>query len=155
MISTRLVRRRLTSQARGTDLLAALAKRAVRKIKAFKQETGEEIVFYQPGALKIARLPQHVEQLRSERWRAAGELRPGSRRSHPQRRAGSYLIMRSRQGPPAGMGISHNSTGASLSRPFGFQFQLGTQAVEIAPYGRHCECPTRTAERNATLPSLD
>ena len=66
MISTRLVRRRLTSQARGTDLLAALAKRAVRKIKAFKQETGEEIVFYQPGALKIARLPQHVEQLRSE-----------------------------------------------------------------------------------------
>src|SRR5215475_16222851 len=56
----------LTSQARGTDLMTALARRAVRKIEAFKQETGEEIIFYQPGALKIARLPEHVEQLRSE-----------------------------------------------------------------------------------------
>ena len=56
----------LTSQARGTDLMTALAKRAVRKIEAFKQETGEDIVFYQPGALKIARLPGHVEQLKSE-----------------------------------------------------------------------------------------
>jgi glycine/D-amino acid oxidase-like deaminating enzyme len=56
----------LTSQARGTDLMTALAKRAVSKIEAFKQETGQEIVFYQPGALKIARLPEHVEQLRSE-----------------------------------------------------------------------------------------
>lgn len=56
----------LTSQARGTDLMTALAKRAVQKIEAFKQETGEDIVFYQPGALKIARLPEHVEQLKSE-----------------------------------------------------------------------------------------
>jgi len=50
----------LTSQARGTDLMTQLAKRAVRKIEAFKQETGEDIVFHQPGALKIARLPEHV-----------------------------------------------------------------------------------------------
>ena len=56
----------LTSQARGTDLMTALAKRAVHKIEAFKQETGEDVVFYQPGALKIARLPEHVEQLKSE-----------------------------------------------------------------------------------------
>ena len=56
----------LTSQARGTDLMTALAKRAVRKIEAFKQETGEDMVFYQPGALKIARLPQHVAQLQRE-----------------------------------------------------------------------------------------
>jgi glycine/D-amino acid oxidase-like deaminating enzyme len=56
----------LTSQARGSDLMTALAKRAVRKIETFKQETGEEIVFHQPGALKIARLPEHVEQLRAE-----------------------------------------------------------------------------------------
>ena len=56
----------LTSQARGTDLMTALAKRAVHKIEAFRQETGEDIVFRQPGALKIARLPQHVEQLKSE-----------------------------------------------------------------------------------------
>ena len=45
----------LSSQARGTDLMTQLAKRAVRKIEGFKEETGEEIVFHQPGALKIAR----------------------------------------------------------------------------------------------------
>jgi glycine/D-amino acid oxidase-like deaminating enzyme len=56
----------LTSQARGTDLMTALAARAVRKIEAFARETGEPLVFYQPGALKIARTPEHVEQLRSE-----------------------------------------------------------------------------------------
>jgi glycine/D-amino acid oxidase-like deaminating enzyme len=56
----------LTSQARGTDLMTTLAKRAVRKIEAFERETGEPLVFYQPGALKIARTPDHVEQLASE-----------------------------------------------------------------------------------------
>jgi glycine/D-amino acid oxidase-like deaminating enzyme len=64
----------LTSQARGTDLMTALAKRAVRKIESFADETGERIVFHQPGALKIARLPEHVSQLRSdvERGRRLG-----------------------------------------------------------------------------------
>jgi glycine/D-amino acid oxidase-like deaminating enzyme len=56
----------LTSQARGTDLMTQLAKRAVRKIEGFEAETGEKIVFHQPGALKIARLPEHVEQLKGE-----------------------------------------------------------------------------------------
>jgi glycine/D-amino acid oxidase-like deaminating enzyme len=56
----------LTSQARGTDLMTWLAQRAVRKIEAFEQETGEPIVFHQPGALKIARRPEHVDQLRDE-----------------------------------------------------------------------------------------
>jgi glycine/D-amino acid oxidase-like deaminating enzyme len=56
----------LTSQARGTDLMTALAQRAVRKIEAFESETGEPLVFHQPGALKIARTPEHVLQLRSE-----------------------------------------------------------------------------------------
>jgi glycine/D-amino acid oxidase-like deaminating enzyme len=56
----------LTSQARGTDLMTHLAKRAVRKIERFKEETGEEIVFYQPGALKIARRQDHMEQLKHE-----------------------------------------------------------------------------------------
>jgi glycine/D-amino acid oxidase-like deaminating enzyme len=59
----------LTSQARGTDLMTALAKRAVRKIEAFTQETGEPLVFYQPGALKIARRREHVQQLARERER--------------------------------------------------------------------------------------
>jgi glycine/D-amino acid oxidase-like deaminating enzyme len=56
----------LTSQARGTDLMSALAKQAVRKIEAFERETGEPLVFHQPGALKIARTPDHVLQLRTE-----------------------------------------------------------------------------------------
>lgn len=56
----------LTSVARGSDLMTQLATHAVRKIERFKEETGEEIVFYQPGALKIARLPEHVEQLKDE-----------------------------------------------------------------------------------------
>jgi glycine/D-amino acid oxidase-like deaminating enzyme len=56
----------LTSQARGSDLMTTLAQRAVRKIEAFAQETGEPLVFHQPGALKIARTPEHVAQLQSE-----------------------------------------------------------------------------------------
>ncbi len=56
----------LTSQARSTDLMTQLAKRAVRKIEAFRQETGEPLVFHQPGALKIARTPEHVKQLKNE-----------------------------------------------------------------------------------------
>ena len=56
----------LTSQARSTDLMTQLAKRAVRKIEAFEAETGEKIVFHQPGALKIARRPEHVEQIKRE-----------------------------------------------------------------------------------------
>lgn len=59
----------LSSQARGTDLMTALAKRAVRKIESFEKDTGEELVFYQPGALKIARKPEHVRQLEMERER--------------------------------------------------------------------------------------
>ena len=60
----------LSSQARGTDLMTALAKRAVRKIESFAKDTGEEpLVFYQPGALKIARNPEHVAQLAMERER--------------------------------------------------------------------------------------
>ena len=54
----------LSSQARGTDLMTALAKRAVRKIESFEKDTGEELVFYQPGALKIARKPEHVSAAR-------------------------------------------------------------------------------------------
>jgi glycine/D-amino acid oxidase-like deaminating enzyme len=56
----------LTSQARGTDLMTTLAKRAVHKIEAFERETGEAMVFHQSGALKGARSPEHVTQLRSE-----------------------------------------------------------------------------------------
>ena len=51
--------------------MTQLAKRAVRKIERFKAETGEQIVFHQTGRLKIARLPEHVEQLQREVERGA------------------------------------------------------------------------------------
>jgi glycine/D-amino acid oxidase-like deaminating enzyme len=56
----------LTSQARSTDLMTQLAKRAVRKIEGFEAETGEKLAFHQPGALKIARRAEHVAQLERE-----------------------------------------------------------------------------------------
>ena len=56
----------LTSQARDTELMTALAKRAVRKIESFERDTGEKLCFYQPGALKIARTEAHVAQLNLE-----------------------------------------------------------------------------------------
>jgi 4-methylaminobutanoate oxidase (formaldehyde-forming) len=60
----------LTSKARGTDLMMRLADLAVRKIERFRDETGEPLVYHQTGALKIARLPEHVEQLHREVARA-------------------------------------------------------------------------------------
>jgi glycine/D-amino acid oxidase-like deaminating enzyme len=60
----------LTSKARGSDLMMRLADLAVRKIERFADETGEPLVYHQTGALKIARLPEHVEQLQREVARA-------------------------------------------------------------------------------------
>lgn len=60
----------LTSKARGTDLMMRLADLAVRKIERFAAETGEPLVYHQTGALKIARLPEHVAQLHREVARA-------------------------------------------------------------------------------------
>ena len=60
----------LASKARGSDLMLRLADLAVRKIERFAEETGEPLVYHQTGALKIARLPQHVEQLHAEVARA-------------------------------------------------------------------------------------
>lgn len=56
----------LTSQVRSTDTLTRLAKRSVEKLERFEEETGQPLRFTQSGALKIARTPQHVEQLRRE-----------------------------------------------------------------------------------------
>ena len=92
----------LTSQARGTDLMTTLAKRAVRKIEAFERETGEAIVFYQPGALKVARIPAHVAQLRSEPRHAVMEPLPG------------WLERHRRQYPPAADVVSRVAGGPAV-----------------------------------------
>src|SRR3954454_18481952 len=60
----------LTSQVRSTDTLTKLARRSVEKLERFEQETGQPLRFAQSGALKIARKPEHVEQLQQEVERA-------------------------------------------------------------------------------------
>lgn len=60
----------LTSQVRSTDTLTKLARRSVQKLEGFEAETGQPLRFAQSGALKIARKPEHVEQLQREVVRA-------------------------------------------------------------------------------------
>jgi glycine/D-amino acid oxidase-like deaminating enzyme len=56
----------LTSQVRRSELMTRLARLAVKKIESFAKDTGEPLIFHQPGALKIARLPEHEAQLKEE-----------------------------------------------------------------------------------------
>jgi glycine/D-amino acid oxidase-like deaminating enzyme len=64
----------LSSQVRATPALTRLAQRAVAKLAAFADETGQPLRFTQSGALKIARTERDAEQLAREvaRGRAAG-----------------------------------------------------------------------------------
>jgi glycine/D-amino acid oxidase-like deaminating enzyme len=61
----------LTSQVRATPALTALARRAVVKLAAFADETGQPLRFTQSGALKIARTERDAEQLAREVTRGA------------------------------------------------------------------------------------
>ena len=61
----------LTSQVRRSELMTGLARLAVRKIETFAKDTGEPLTYHQPGALKIARLPEHEAQLEAEVARGA------------------------------------------------------------------------------------
>jgi glycine/D-amino acid oxidase-like deaminating enzyme len=56
----------LTAQVRSTDLMTRLAMMAVKKIERFEADTGESITYHQSGSMKIARTPDHEEQLRDE-----------------------------------------------------------------------------------------
>ena len=56
----------LTSQLRDSELMTRLATMAVDKIKNFAAETGEEIIYFQSGSLRIARTPEHEQQLRND-----------------------------------------------------------------------------------------
>ncbi len=61
----------LTSQVRATPALTRLAQRAVAKLAAFTDETGQPLRFTQSGALKIARTERDAEQLSREVARGA------------------------------------------------------------------------------------
>src|SRR5437867_191665 len=56
----------LTSQIRQSDLMTRLATMAVDKIKNFTADTGEEMIYFQSGSLKIARTPEHHQQLQGD-----------------------------------------------------------------------------------------
>jgi glycine/D-amino acid oxidase-like deaminating enzyme len=61
----------LSSQVRATPALTRLAQRAVAKLAAFTDETGQPLRFTQSGALKIARTERDAEQLSHEVARGA------------------------------------------------------------------------------------
>jgi glycine/D-amino acid oxidase-like deaminating enzyme len=56
----------LSGTLRSDDTMTRIAARGVQKIVDFEVETGEPIVFHQPGSLKIARRPEHEAQLHEE-----------------------------------------------------------------------------------------
>ncbi|MBV9811757.1 MAG: FAD-binding oxidoreductase [Acetobacteraceae bacterium] len=59
----------LSGQLRADDPMTRIASRAVAKIERFEEETGEKLVFFQPGSLKVARNPEHEQQLHEETLR--------------------------------------------------------------------------------------
>ena len=63
----------LSGQLRSNPVMTRIAAMAVGKIERFSAETGEPLVFHQPGSLKIARREEHVAQLHAE-VAQAGEL---------------------------------------------------------------------------------
>jgi glycine/D-amino acid oxidase-like deaminating enzyme len=56
----------LSGQLRSNATMTRIAARAVQKIATFQADTGEPMVFHQPGSLKVARRPEHEAQLHEE-----------------------------------------------------------------------------------------
>jgi 4-methylaminobutanoate oxidase (formaldehyde-forming) len=56
----------LIGQIRDDDQMTRLAMRSNQKIVNFTAETGEPLDVFMSGSLRIARLPQHVEQLKED-----------------------------------------------------------------------------------------
>jgi glycine/D-amino acid oxidase-like deaminating enzyme len=56
----------LSGQLRSGEAMTRIAARSVKKIETFAADTGEPMMFLQPGSLKIARRPEHEAQLHEE-----------------------------------------------------------------------------------------
>ncbi len=56
----------LSGTLRSDEAMTRIAARGVKKIETFTADTGEPMVFFQPGSLKIARRPEHEAQLHEE-----------------------------------------------------------------------------------------
>jgi glycine/D-amino acid oxidase-like deaminating enzyme len=63
----------LSGQLRSDPVMTRIAARGVEKIVGFAAETGEPMVYFQAGSLKIARRPEHEAQLEEE-VKQGGEL---------------------------------------------------------------------------------
>ncbi len=62
----------LSGMLRSDEAMTRIAAKSVQMIEGFAAETGEPMVYYQPGALKIARRPEHEAQLHQEVERGRG-----------------------------------------------------------------------------------
>lgn len=56
----------LTSVVRQSELMTRLASMAAEKIRNFTSETGEEMIFFKSGSMRIARTSEHQQQLRRD-----------------------------------------------------------------------------------------
>jgi glycine/D-amino acid oxidase-like deaminating enzyme len=56
----------LSGQLRSDEAMTRISARGIRKIETFTADTGQPMVFFQPGSLKIARRPEHEAQLHEE-----------------------------------------------------------------------------------------
>jgi glycine/D-amino acid oxidase-like deaminating enzyme len=56
----------LSGQIRNDDVMTRLIMRSTEKIMSFTAETGEPLEVFVSGSLKIARRPEHVEQLKGQ-----------------------------------------------------------------------------------------
>jgi glycine/D-amino acid oxidase-like deaminating enzyme len=56
----------LSGQLRSDEAMTRISARGIRKIETFTADTGEPLIFFQPGSLKIARRPEHEAQLHEE-----------------------------------------------------------------------------------------
>lgn len=59
----------LSGTLRSGDLMTRIAADAVSRIGTFERDTGEPLVFHQPGSLKVARREDHAAQLEEEAQR--------------------------------------------------------------------------------------
>jgi len=62
----------LSGTLRANETMTLIAARGVEKIASFEAETGEPMVFFRSGSLKIARRPEHETQLHEEVERGQG-----------------------------------------------------------------------------------
>ena len=89
----------LSGQLRSDDRMTMIAARAVKKIETFSEDTGEPLIFYQPGSLKVARRLEDAAQIHRRGGAWPGARAPSqSADARAGERADAFLARRGRQG---------------------------------------------------------